>query len=276
MITPLHASILGLVEGLTEFLPVSSTGHMILTAHWLGLNEKNAGLDAFEVVIQSGALLAVIGLYMRSIVSMLRGIAGKDPQGRALLTQLIVAFMPAAVIGLLAEKAIKAHLFGATPVVISLAVGGIAMIVVERRRARQEGRLGAEQGLPLAAMTLQAALVIGFAQCIAMWPGTSRSMVTIIAALLLGYNVRAAAEFSFLLALPTLGAATAHDLLKHHHDIMQAAGGVGLALGFLVSFVVAWVAVKWFIGFLTRNGMAMFGWYRIALAAVVAIFLWGI
>lgn len=249
---------------------------MILTAHWLGLSENKAGFDAFAVVIQSGALLAVIGLYFRSIVAMLRGVAGQDPQGRALLIQLVVAFLPAAVIGLLADDVIKKYLFGAKPVIISLALGGIAMIIVERRRERQEGRPGAENGLPLAAMTLQAALVIGFAQCIAMWPGTSRSMMTILAAILLGYNARAAAEFSFLLALPTLGAATAHDLLKHHDEIMQAAGGVGLGLGFLVSFVVAWVAVKWFIGFLTHNGMTIFGWYRIALAAVVAIFLWGV
>lgn len=278
MISSLHAAILGFVEGMTEYLPVSSTGHMILTSYWLGLKENDAGLKAFEVVIQSGALLAVIGIYLRSIKGMAWGLAGKDPAGKALLFQLMVGCLPALVIGALGEKWIKGYLFGSRPVVIALAIGGIAMIVIESVRIRKAGGRAAAAlaGRPLAAMTLPLALMIGLAQCVAMWPGTSRSMITILAALLLGFNPKAAAEFSFLLALPTLGAATAHDLFKYHHELARTAGGLGMFLGFAVSFVVAWLAVKWFIQYLTRSGMALFGWYRIALAITVGFFLWKI
>jgi undecaprenyl-diphosphatase len=276
LITPLVAAILGFVEGLTEFLPVSSTGHLILASHWLGLPDKNPGVEAFEIVIQSGALLAVVGLYRQSVRSMALGVLGKDPKGLALALQLLTAFLPAAVIGLLGAKWIKATLFGVWPVVIALAAWGAVMILEERRRILpgEKPEKAAHRGLSLSAMTLRAALIVGLAQCLAMWPGTSRSMITIVAALLLGFSPRAAAEFSFLLALPTLGAATAHDLLKEHQAIMSATGGLGLAIGFGVSFIVAWIAVKGFLAYLTRHGMAIFGWYRIVLALVVALVLW--
>lgn len=280
IITPLSAAIMGCVEGLTEFLPVSSTGHLILTARWLGLKD-DAGVDAFTIVIQAGALLAVIGLYLKSVRAMALGVTGKDPRGLALAVQLVAAFIPAAVVGLAAKDWIKAHLFGNEnnlwPVAGALAVGGVAMIVIEYWRIRRVGGRGAgapeeaaKRGLPIEGMTLRAAFIIGLAQCLALWPGTSRSMVTIVAALLLGFSPRAAAEFSFLLALPTLGAATALDLLEHHKAILQVSGGLGLVIGFGVSFIVAWVAVKAFLSFLTRHGMAVFGWYRLAVAAVVA------
>ena len=269
-ISPLDAIILGIVEGLTEFLPVSSTGHLILASHALGLNHDDPGLKAFEIVIQSGALIAVIGLYITRVRSMLMGVLGRDPAGLKLALQLIAAFLPAVIIGLLAGDWIKANLFGVKPVVIALAVGGVAMIAVEFWRTR---RADASAGLDLTAMTLRCALIIGCAQCVAMWPGTSRSMMTMLAALLLGFSPRAAAEFSFLLALPTLGAATAHDLLRDGHLIIESAGYLGLALGMLTSCIVAWLAVKGFLHYLTRHGMAIFGWYRIALACVVAAIL---
>lgn len=275
MISPLYSAILGFVEGLTEFLPISSTGHLILTSHLLGLPDDEA-TKAFEVVIQSGALLAVIGIYMKYIRSMVLGLMGKDPAGRTLAVQLFVAFLPAAVVGLLANKWIKAHLFGVAPVVVALVIGGVLMIALEYYRDRKAG--GAEKaagmGCSLTSMTLRAAFLIGVAQCLAMWPGTSRSMVTIVAALLLGFRLQSAAEFSFLLALPTLGAATAHDLMKDGPAILHSTGWLGLAIGFSVSFIVAWVAVKAFLAYLTRHGMGVFGWYRIALAVVVCLLMW--
>lgn len=269
-ITPLYAIILGIVEGLTEFLPVSSTGHLILTAHWLGLSHDDAGVKAFEIVIQAGALLAVIELYRRHIQAMLKGLVGRDPDGRRLLIQLFVAFLPAVVVGLLAGDWIKARLFGPWPVISALFVGGAVMVAIERwRGARHGGDL--TRGRPLADMTWRLALIIGCVQCLAMWPGTSRSMVTIVGALVLGFNPRASAEFSFLLALPTLGAATAYDLIKEGAALLDASGWLGLALGFSVSFAVAWLAIKGFLTYLTRHGMAIFGWYRIVLAIIVAL-----
>lgn len=275
VISLFDAAVLGVVEGLTEFLPVSSTGHLILVSQWLGLYDDpaaKAGVDAFEIVIQSGALLAVLGIYLPSVASMLRGAAGRDPAGRNLLLQLIAGFLPAAVIGLLAGGWIKEHLFGIGPVIFALAAGGVLMIAVEWHHARKAGTaetLRLEK--PIGAMTWRAALVIGCAQCLAMWPGTSRSMMTIVAARLLGFQPRAAAQFSFLLALPTLGAATAHDLLQEGPMLLQASGGPGLAVGMIVSCVVAWVAVQGFLAFLNRHGMAVFGWYRIALALVLTV-----
>lgn len=277
VISVLDAAVLGVVEGLTEFLPVSSTGHLILVSQWLGLYDDpaaKAGVDAFEIVIQSGALLAVLGIYLPSIASMLKGAAGRDPDGRNLLLQLVAGFLPAAVIGLLAGGWIKEHLFGTGPVIFALAAGGVLMIAVEWHHARKAGAAEASRlEKPIGAMTWRAALVIGFAQCLAMWPGTSRSMVTIVAARLLGFQPRAAAQFSFLLALPTLGAATVHDLLKAGPLLLQASGGAELAVGMVVSCLVAWVAVQGFLAFLNRHGMAVFGWYRIALALVLTVSL---
>ncbi len=277
LISTFDAAVLGIVEGLTEFLPVSSTGHLILASQWLGLYAdpvSKAGVDAFEIVIQSGALLAVMGIYLPSLRAMLRGARGHDPAGRNLLLQLVAGFLPAAVIGLLAGTWIKENLFGIQPVILALAVGGVLMLLVEQYHARKAGT-GAEPhlGKPLSSMSWRSALLIGFAQCLAMWPGTSRSMITIVAARLLGFQPKAAAEFSFLLALPTLGAATAYDLVKHGPTLLQASGGPGLAIGMAVSCLVAWIAVKGFLAYLNRHGMAAFGWYRLALAGLLVVLL---
>lgn len=273
VISPFDAVLLGIVEGLTEFLPVSSTGHLILTSYWLGLAGPDGrlypGVDAFNIVIQAGALLAVIGIYQRRVRAMIQGVFGRDPAGLRLALQLLVAFTPAVVLGLLGGSAIKERLFNPTTVAAALAVGGAAMIAVEVGRSRRG--LGPGVGRELEAMTLRLALIIGLAQCLALWPGTSRSMVTIVAALLLGFTPRAAAEFSFLLALPTLGAATVYDSLKEGGAILEAGGRLGLAIGFVVSCVVAWLAVKTFLAYLTRHGMMVFGYYRIVLAAVVVV-----
>jgi undecaprenyl-diphosphatase len=273
LISPIQAAILGVVEGLTEYLPVSSTGHLILTSAVLGLDHEDPGVKAFEVVIQAGAVLAVVGAYLGSVRSMALGALGRDKAGRDLLIQLFVAFLPAAAVGFLANDWIKAKLFGPGPVIAALAAGGVAMIVVERWRGGRMKREGTWGRCELGEMTLRGALLIGCFQCLAMWPGTSRSMVTIVGALLLGFTPRAAAEFSFLLALPTLGAATAYDGMKEGAAIVQAAGWSGLAIGFLVSLVVAWLAVKGFLVWLKKHGLAPFGYYRIAVAAVFWIFM---
>lgn len=279
LLSPINATILGIVEGITEFLPISSTGHMILVQHLLGLDDLGPsgerGVKAFEVVIQLGALFAVIGLYRQAITSMIRGVLGKDPGGLVLLTQLFVAFLPAAVVGLAAAKWIKAHLFGVGPVVAALSAGGVLMIALDAARIRKHGGRAeaAWAGADLKAMTLRYAFIIGCAQCIAMWPGTSRSMITMVAAMILGFSPLAAAEFSFLLALPTLSAATAHDFYKDGKVILEVTGWPGLLLGFGAAFVTAWFVVKAFLTFLTRHGLAMFGWYRIVLAGGIVLFL---
>lgn len=249
-----------MVEGLTEFLPVSSTGHLILAARALQLHGE--AVKAFEVVIQAGALAAVLGLYHHRLAAMFRGLQGRDPAGRQLLGKLLLSFLPAAVTGLLLHRAIKAALFSVWPVVTALAVGGVLMILVDREQRPAPGR-------SLEALTWAQAWWIGVAQCLALWPGTSRAMVTILAALGCGLSATAAAEYSFLLALPTLGAATVLDLMTHGPALWQEVGPVSLVCGYAAAGVVAALAIKGLIRYLTRHGLAVFGWYRLAVAAAV-------
>ena len=197
-----QAVTLGLVEGLTEYLPVSSTGHLYLTAELLGLNTpaKKEASDAYVIAIQLGAILAVFWLYFGRIVQMLKGLGGRDEAGRTLLINSLVAFCPAVVIGLLCEASIKRYLFGLKPIVAAWLIGGLAILIVARRiKAR-----GAD-GRTLEELGWRQALVIGLIQCIAMWPGVSRSLVTILGGVLVGLSVPAAVEFSFILGLATLG-----------------------------------------------------------------------
>jgi undecaprenyl-diphosphatase len=266
-----QAAILGAVEGLTEFLPVSSTGHLILTARAMGLTGRI--MDDFEIVIQAGALLAVLWLYRARVLEALRGMA-QPGAGRGLLLNLLVAFLPAAVLGLAVHHKIEEHLFGPLPVALALFVGGIVMVIFERRR-RARGmtpRFESVDSIPI-----RVAFLIGLAQCASLWPGVSRSMVTILAALLLGCSAIAAAEFSFLLALPTLGAATLYGFLKSREALLSGAavGPAAMIVGLGVAAVVAAIAIRSFIRWLTRHGLEPFGWYRIALGLVLLILLWG-
>jgi undecaprenyl-diphosphatase len=258
----LVAALLGLVEGLTEFLPVSSTGHLILVSQWLGSVDE--GAKSFDIVIQLGAILAVVLHYRRLFAERLRGFLRGDPESRRLFGALVVAFVPAAVVGLLLGKTIKRVLFGPLPVAAALFVGGVLMIIVERvRKARGiEGVSGTEH------VTWQRALLIGCGQCFALWPGMSRSMSTIVAGQLAGLSTPTAAEFSFLLSVPTLGAATVYEAYKSRHELAQG-GGPQLLVGLVVSFVVAWLVISAFLRYLSRRGLEPFGYYRIALAAVV-------
>jgi undecaprenyl-diphosphatase len=259
------AILLGIVEGLTEFLPVSSTGHLVLVGHWLGLGDDDPATSSFEIVVQLGAILAVVAHYRVLLGERLRGLFTGDARSRRLLVALLLAFAPAAVIGLVARKAIKAHLFGTLPVAAALVVGGVAMIVVERVRARRKltGLDGLENVTPGRALT------IGFAQCLSMWPGTSRSMCTIVAGQLSGLSTATAAEFSFLLALPTLGAATLYEGLKARHVLVANVGVVSLGVGLVVSFVVAWAVIATFLKYLKSRGLEPFGWYRVVLGLLV-------
>lgn len=249
----LQSVILGAVEGLTEFLPVSSTGHLILASAWMGLHGE--AVKTFNVVIQAGALAAVLGLYGRRLGSL------------PLLKNLGLGFLPAGVAGLLLHRWVKEHLFGTYPVAVALAAGGLFMIGLDRWRLRRDRGTPPSRGLE----TLGAgeAFIIGLVQCLALWPGTSRSMVTISAALLLGLSAPAAAEFSFLLALPTLGAATLFDAAKNGGMLLQIASLPVLAAGFAVAAATAALAMRGLVVTLNRKGLAPFGWYRIGLALAV-------
>jgi undecaprenyl-diphosphatase len=269
-----QAALLGLVEGITEYLPISSTGHLILASSLLGLDrpEQRGAMAAFQIAIQGGAILAVLGLYAQRVAQMVRGVFGRDPAGLRLLVHVALAFLPAALLGPLLDDVIEKHLFHPLPVLMALFTGGLWMIWLDRVRARAHGG-GIES------LTARAALAIGLFQCIAMWPGTSRSMMTIVAGVLLGLRASSAAEFSFLLGVPTLGAACAYKLLKNLIESAQSGApnlfevlGIGVTLvGFAVAALSAALAVHWLVAFLQRHGLAPFGWYRIALSAVLTV-----
>jgi undecaprenyl-diphosphatase len=259
-----QAVVLGLVEGITEYLPVSSTGHLILTAALLRLDrpETKEALDAYLVVMQGGAILAVVLLYWPRVLQMARGLVGRDPGGARLARNVGLAFVPAVVAGVVLNKVVKATLFSAWPVLAALAAGGVWMVWLGRRDSGAAG--------DVTAMSWRTALGIGLFQVLALWPGTSRSMVTIGGGMMLGLRATAAAEFSFLLGLPTLGAACVHDLAGSGTSMVDELGAGAMALGFVVATVAAAVAVRWLVRFLTRHGLAPFGWYRLVLSAVLA------
>jgi undecaprenyl-diphosphatase len=259
-----HAAVLGVLEGLTEFLPVSSTGHLILAARFLGLGGE--AVKTFEIVIQGGALGAVLGLYRHRVAAMRRGIMGRDPAGRKLALNLGISFLPAAFFWLLLYGAIKRWLFGIWPVAAALAAGGVVMILFDRwERGRGMGRRGS-----LEEMTPRDALWIGLAQVFSLWPGTSRSMVTLVAGMGRGLSATAAAEYSFLLALPTLGAATLFDAVRGAGGLVSEIGLLPMAAGFLSAAFVAALAMRGLLAYLNRRGLGPFGWYRIGLAVAVA------
>lgn len=259
---PLIAAVLGVIEGLTEYLPVSSTGHLILASRWLGL--EGEGADAFDVVIQLGAILAVLVHYRRLLWERASGLTAGKKESISLLVALVLGFLPTAVVGVLLRKKIKALLFGPGPVAIALIVGGILMIAIEfvRKNRGHEGDLGLEHVTP------KRAFLIGLGQCVSMWPGSSRSMCTIMAGQLTGLSTATAAEFSFLLGLPTLGAATLYEMLKSR-EALAGLGGANLVVGLAVSFLVAWAVIAAFIAYLKRFGLSPFGFYRIAVGALV-------
>jgi undecaprenyl-diphosphatase len=272
------ALILGIVEGLTEYLPVSSTGHLLLTQRALGI-AQSASADAFAICIQAGAIVAVLGLYFSRVRQMVLGVSGKDPQGLQMAINVVAAFLPAAFIGLLFEKPIKRYLFGGEawglwPIVAALFFGGVAILAVSWWQASRQARTH-QEGLSLELLTWKMAVVVGLIQCIAMWPGVSRSLVTIVGGVLVGLSLPAAVEFSFLLGLLTLSAATFYDGMKYGKEMAQSFGLSALVVGFLGAWVSAVLAVKWMVAYLKEHGMEIFGYYRIALGLAVAILIWG-
>jgi undecaprenyl-diphosphatase len=272
-LTLAQAIILGIVEGVTEFLPVSSTGHLIVAQRMLGIptdtEQAKQAADAYAIAIQGGAILAVLGLYWKSVLRMAAGLAGRDREGRDLAVALLTAFLPAAVIGLAANSWIKQVLFGMWPVVVAWIAGGIALLVLARQPAPGDPADAGSLPVP----TVRQALLIGLMQCVAMWPGTSRSLMAIVGGLVVGLGMRRAVEFSFLLGVLTLGAATAYDSLKHGTLMVESYGLTSLLVGAAAAALSAALAVKWLVGYLARRGLRNFGWYRIVIGVAVGIAL---
>ena len=263
----LIALILGIVEGVTEFLPVSSTGHLILASTLLGYDADRWA--AFNVIIQLGAILAIVVLYWRTFWAVLVGLLGGQPMSLRFVRNILVGFLPSAILGFLLINYIEALLGNAVVVAWALIVGGIAILVIER--TVPPGEI-----VGVAEMPLGRVLGIGLIQCLAMIPGVSRSGATILGGLSLGVERRTAAEFSFFLAIPTMLGATVLEFAKHRETLMAGAGGVGfgaVAVGFFVSFVVAIVVVRGFVHYISRHGFAPFAWYRIAAGAAALVWL---
>jgi undecaprenyl-diphosphatase len=251
--TIIQAIIIAVVEGLTEFLPVSSTGHMILTSSILGV-ENNAFLKTFEISIQLGAILAIVIMYIKRFFKSFE-----------IYIKLIAAFIPTALAGFLAYGFIKEYLFNPMIVAVTLIAGGIILILVNRRMVSQVSKYKEVEDI-----SVKNAFFIGLIQCISMIPGVSRAAATIVGGTFNGFNKKQAMEFSFLLAVPTMAAATGYDLLKTpvqftHNDIML------LLIGLVTAFIVAWIAVKAFVAFVEKHGFAFFGWYRIAIGVLYLI-----
>jgi undecaprenyl-diphosphatase len=267
--TSLEALLLGVVEGLTEFLPVSSTGHLILAGSQLGHDDDAS--KTLEVVIQLGAVLAVVVYYRKLLLDMLRGLAKRDPAMTRLVTALAIAFCPAALVGFFLHKRIKELFFSRVPVALALIIGGVAMIAFElHAKRRSDAEKKTIDRTEIDDVGPMRALWIGLAQCLSLWPGMSRSMTTILGGQLTGLKTATAAEFSFLLAIPVLGAATVFDMLKNGKALLQAPGGAAsLSIGLVTAFVVALAVIAVFLRYLKRFGLLPFGVYRIILGVVV-------
>ena len=293
-LSAVDAVALGAIEGVTEYLPISSTGHLIIATRALKLDSDEPlhqpdgrvlwfvapsdenpngtpltvrlAADTYTIVIQFGAIAAVALLYWRPVLSMLRGLVGRDPAGFRLLRNLILAFLPAAFLGLLLHDWIDEHLFSVKTVIIAQVAGAFLIFWAERYRRRRAVSSSSTAGVEL---TTRQALNIGLLQCVAMWPGTSRSMMTIIGGYLSGLDPRRSAEFSFLLGLVTLTAASVYKGYKSGTAMIDVFGWPNILLGCFVAALTAALAVKFLVGWLSRHGMALFAWYRLGLAALL-------
>ena len=252
-------------------MPISSTGHLILFGNWISFESNEA--KVFEVVIQLGSILAVVWIFRHRLFQMVRGTMRLEPVEVAFTRNLLIAFLPSAIIGLLFIKAIKALFFHPGVVVVTLVLGGLIMLWVERRRPANSAQAPANQVQTLEKITWKQALIVGCAQCLAMVPGTSRSGATIIAGMLSGIQRKTATEFSFFLAIPTMLAAAVYDFYKHAHLLTQQ-DLLAIAVGFVSAFVCALVVVRAILVFVSRHTYRAFAWYRIALGLVVGAWLW--
>ena len=259
----LVAALLGVLEGLTEFIPVSSTGHILLAGHFLGFRSTG---KTFEVLIQLGAILAILSVYAARLLQLARD-APADPAARRFIAAVLLAFLPAAAVGALAHEFIKTVLFE-TPALIAvlLSLGGIVLIWVDRRPERPDYTDATRFPLPLA-------FKIGLFQCLALVPGVSRSGATIVGALLLGADRRSAAEFSFFLSMPTMTAAFAYDLYQNY-DRLGLGDAAVIVTGFASAFIAAVFVVRGLLDFVSRRGYAIFGWWRIGIGTAALLGLW--
>lgn len=260
-----EAVLLGIVEGVTEFLPISSTGHLLVVGDLIGfgISSTSTAADTYSIAIQFGAILAVLYLYRIRVWSLVRGLIGADAVGRQSLVRLVVAFLPAALIGAAVGDAMKEALFGPVPVTIAWLIGGVFLLWWRPTNG----------SLAFHEISIRSAFIIGVAQALALWPGVSRSLVTLIAALAVGMTMSAAIEFSFLLGLVTLSAATALDLSKHGGDVVDQFGLLAPLIGLVVAFVTAIVAVRWMVGYLASHSFKVFGWYRLAIGTICVVLL---
>lgn len=258
-----EAVLLGIVEGVTEFLPVSSTGHLLLAQRALGL-ERSVALDAFVVVIQLGAILAVLGLYRARAAQMFRGLLGRDAAGLRLSGRVVLAFLPAGVLGLLVEHAVERHLYGLWPITAAWAVGGVLLLLVGRHLGPRASGAG------LDVLSVRGALLIGLFQCAALIPGTSRSLVSLLGGIVAGLSLAAAVEFSFLLGGLTLAAAAGWKVLTQGTAMLEGLGAVALAWGSVAAALAAAASVAFLAAWVRRHGLGLFGWYRLGLAALIA------
>jgi undecaprenyl-diphosphatase len=265
MIDILHAGILGIVEGVTEFLPISSTGHLIIVNQWIAFGPELTNM--FDVVIQLGAILAVV-VYFWNRLWPFQSDKAAQMTSIGVWKKTLVAVIPALVLGKIFGDSIEEKLFNPTTVAFALIVGGLLLILIEKRKPTEKtGSLTS-----IGQMTYTTAILIGLAQCLAMIPGTSRAAATIVGGMFLGATRTVSTEFSFFLAIPTMAAASGYTLLKHYSALNAANIGV-LATGFIVSFLVAWAVIAVFMKYIQKHDFALFGWYRIALGAVVLALL---
>jgi undecaprenyl-diphosphatase len=279
-LTTTQAVILGIVEGLTEYLPISSTGHLLVTKDLLGMDTAGAdmarqatetdAINAYLVCIQFGAILAILFVCAHRFKKILKGLFQGDADGRRLLANLILALLPAVVIGLILEGSIKKFLFGTYPVIVAWFVGGVIILFISFYFKNRHRDL--HQGKEIEDIGPKVAIFIGVAQCLAMWPGVSRSLATIVGGLFLGLSMKATVEFSFLLGAVTLTAASVYDVFKHGSDMLAVLEIRSMFLGLVFAFVAAVLSVKWMIHYLNKYGLEIFGYYRIVLALATAWF----
>jgi len=263
------AIVLGVVEGLTEFLPISSTGHLLAGKEFLDLGQTPAtekAIESYIVSIQIGAICAVAFLYRSRLKQMMQGLQGDSPEGRQILTSLIVAFIPTALIGYFISDFVKDELYGLGPVAGAWIVGGLCILFVQKKQ------WFANRGSSLEGLGASRAAIIGLAQALALWPGVSRSLVTIVAAVLVGLSLKAAVEFSFLLGFVTLTAATVYEMGTDGQGIIDNFGYLTPSIGIIVAFLAAIVSVRWMVDWLETRSLSIFGYYRI-LAGCAVYFL---
>ena len=259
------AAVMGIVEGLTEFLPVSSTGHLILAGSLLGMTDEKS--KVFDIAIQTGAILAVVIVYWQRLSGAVLGL-GSSAKARRFVLNVAIGFLPAAVIGFFVYKSIKAYLFNGPVVAAAFIVGGLIILWVEKRANPAPARI-----VDVDQMTPLDALKVGFVQCLGMIPGTSRSGATIIGGMLLGLSRKAATDFSFFLAIPTLIAAGGYSLFKER-KLLSSADVPLFAVGFVVSFIAAWFCVRWLLRYISTHDFTPFAWYRIGFGIVVLATAW--